>query len=240
MAATTTLTKSALRKLPCRGLYRKPSHAVHMKRDLPWLLDTRKPVDVVFVGDDLLERMLWFDHGKLRSALPRNIMVAAVSGDRIENALYRMESSAGILFHLHKRQQTRKIVLWLGQHNVVPQPALEDDDDQKSAPAPNLDRVVNQLRQIVQIVRQYLPSVEIEVWALPCDAQHHPDVATFNQKLAHMCTQLSVKFSDQVYQATRAPLLLESSDLWLADGQHLSAAAYRECVLPALVAAASV
>lgn len=223
------LSQSDLRKLPCYGQYNRRSHETHMERDLPWLVNPYKSVEVVFVGDSHLSRLLWFD--RFASQLPQNIMVAAVD-DLIAHLQYRLESPAGILFHLHQRNQTRKIVFMAGSRDILPQTRTKNDDG--STPAVNLDRVVGRVGQILETIRAYLPAVQIEVWGLPRDAQNHPDIAIFNQKLAHLCVRHKVQYRGDVFEAS-----CQTHDLWSEDGYHLNARGYQTCILPAVVAAAA-
>lgn len=238
------LTRAQLFHQPCWGRYKAKSHATHSTRDLPWVLDPARSVEVVLLGDGLLERLLWYGHGRLKAQLPPNVMVAAVSGDAVDNLLYRLESPAGLLWHLHKRNQTRKVVVCVGSDQLCTHAAAaaeehDDDDDATNhdvvAQDAALDRVVRTLARVLQTIRLYLPEVALEVWGLPWDANHQPQLGRFNEKLMALCARHQACYVDDLPVATN----LLGTQLWQGPEKHqLNIQGYQLCVLPAVWAAA--
>ena len=225
-----TLSQSALRQSPfCYLQYQRRSHETPIKPDLPWFVNPYKSVEVVLVGGSHLSRLLWFCPG-IASQLPQNIMLAAMD-DPIAKLQYRLELPNGILFELQQRNETRKIVFMAGSRDILP----TTDDASSPEPAVNLDSVVGRVGQILESIRLYLPAVQIEVWGLPRDAQNHPNIAVFNQKLAHLCVRHKVQYRGDVFEAS-----CQTPDLWLEDGYHLNVRGYQTCILPAVVAAARI
>lgn len=199
--------------------YKKRTHTTHMDRHLPYVQDEKNNIDVVLLGDSHFERTVWFNTD-VRKNLPRNVFVASVGGDRVENILYRLETNEGLLYAFGQRKkQPRKIIFMAGGNNLA----------EGYQPSEKPDIVVEKMKYVINYILKRLPGVHLEVWAIPRDEGNSPTIEEYNVKLERMCEEEKISFSKEVYEKTK-----REPNTIFHDGCHLSKEGYMKCMIPVI------
>lgn len=206
-----------------QSVYKKRTHDTHMNKHLPYIRNEKNPIDIILLGDSHFERLVWFDKDVNRS-LPRNMFVASVGGDRVENILYRLESDDGLIAALKSRppstysNRPKKIVLMAGGNNLFASNGKVDSPQ----------TTVDKMKYLIQYLNKELPGVILEVWAIPRHSDNSSLVAEYNRLLGEMCKNELCLFSNKVYNNT----LKYGYGIFHTDNAHLSKFGYMKCVVP--------
>lgn len=199
------------------GLYKKRTHDTHMNQHLPYVQDDKNNIDLVLLGDSHFERLMWFNE-TIKKKVPNDVFVAGVGGDKIENILYRLESKDGLIYAFHQRKnKPKKIIFMAGSNNLL----LGNKPDQP-------ERIVEKMKYVINYLRKELPTIPLEVWAIPIDKKHTKTIETYNFLLKKTCELLDCSFSEEVFLATKTKKGIFHDDI------HLNVNGYSFCMLPVI------
>lgn len=199
--------------------YKQRTVQTHDAVHVPYVKDSKNSVDIVLLGDSHFERLTWF--GSLKQKVPKNVFVASVGGDRVENISYRLEGDDGLVAHLQKRvDHPRHLVFMAGGNNK-----LTNDM--------TVHRVVATILDMLKYINHHLPQTVIHVFMIPraCSAvMKGAKYDLFCAELSHMCNAQGFNFSREIYDNT---LKYDDKRIFV-DDVHLNEFGYQQCVLPVL------
>lgn len=147
----------------------------------------------------------------------------SVGGDGVQHVLYRLQGDDGLLEHIKSRPeslQPKRIIFMCGGNNKL--------SNSKRVNIELIDRIINTVEYIFEVIKQHLPKIQIECWAIPIDRSHSESIIVYNQRLKDRCASIGVMFSDEFFNETMRRLDIHEDDV------HLNKHGYHACMLPLL------
>ena len=90
--------------------------------------------------------------------------------------------------------------------------------------------VVEKMRELIRYIKDELPNVQLQTWAIPRDYFNSDTFKEYNRLLELMCKQERCSFSKELYEKT----LEQDNRIFHNDKTHLSLTGYKICMLPFL------
>lgn len=139
------------------------------------------PVNVLIIGSSLSERLIT-THGV--NVVPSTWFVAGVSGDKIENLLYRL--SLPELWQTPALQKVQHVVFWIGSNNLKPNMRDKDYTD-----------MLEKYKILILYLQHYYPAAKIAGCLVTCRTDILPAVIDqVNQGLKVLCANQHISNID--------------------------------------------